>query len=234
MFPIMKQRLSKTLAEAGVASRRECEKILAKGRVRVNGEISLLPQHKVDPAKDEIELDGNRLKLESKLYFLLNKPLGYLCTDVRIKGGAKIVLDLFSHIQSRLFTVGRLDQETDGLILITNDGEFANRVIHPSFCVKKEYLVKTAQEITADHLKTISSGTKVQGQWIRPLSVEKVRRGTLKIIVGEGKKHEIRHLVATAGLTLKSLTRIRIGPLLLGSLLPGEYRELTEEERSFF
>ncbi len=230
----MKKRLSKALAGAGVASRRKCEELIFAGRVAVNGMGVLEPQMLVD-ATDSLSVDGQVLpKEETKVYYLLNKPVGYLCTNVRLKGGARIVLDLFTHIPYRLFSVGRLDQDTSGIILITNDGHFANRVIHPSYQVSKEYLVKTSMEITDEHLKILSRGTSIQGVHVKPLAVHKVRKGTLKITVGEGKKHEVRTLIAKAGLNLLELTRIRIGSLLLGTLPPGGYRELTHSEIKSF
>jgi 23S rRNA pseudouridine2605 synthase len=230
----MKKRLSKTLAAAGVASRRACEELIFKGRVVVNGEIVRTPQILVR-REDCILVNGKKVKAEEKkVYYLLNKPAGYICTTVEKKFGAKRVLDLFSHIPYRLFTAGRLDQETTGLIIVTNDGAFANRMMHPSYNITKEYLAKTEQEITFEHLKAISDGVWIQNRHIRPITVKKVRKGTLKVVVAEGKKHEVRTLLSLAELTVKELIRLRIGPLSLGSLAPGEYRELKEEEIKLF
>ncbi len=226
----MKIRLNKALAS--IASRRAAEKIIFDKRVTVNGKITELPQTMVEPS-DTICVDNKPIKTAKRnVYYLLNKPTGLICTAT--EGKAKRVLDLFSHLPYRLFTAGRLDQETSGLILVTNDGEFANRVIHPSFNHLKEYLVKTSQEISDTHLKLISKGTIVQGTPVKPVSVKKVRRGTLKITVAEGKKHEVRHLVQAAGLTLLDLSRIRIGPLKLEKLAPGQWRELSDKEVAFF
>lgn len=231
----MKKRLSKTLAAAGVASRRASEELIFAGKVKVNGEVTHTPQMLVDPSIDEIMVNGKKLEAEEKkVYYLLHKPLGYICTDVEKKGGAKRVLDLFSHLPYRLFTAGRLDQETTGLIVVTNDGDFANRVIHPSFNNSKEYLAKTNQEITCEHLVTISEGVRIQNTFIKPVSVTKVRRGTLKIVVSEGKKHEVRTLLAEAGLTIRELSRLRIGPLSLSGIPEGEYREMTPHEILLF
>lgn len=228
----MKKRLSKALASAGIASRRASETLIFEGRVTVNGEVIRVPQTLVDWEKDHITVDGKQLRGEErKLYFLLHKPVGYLCTSAP---SAKSILNLFSHLPMRLFTVGRLDRETSGLLLVTNDGAFANRVIHPSYRVAKEYLAKTAQEITPEHLKALSEGTFVEGAYIKPISVKKVRRGTVKIVVAEGKKHEVRHLLAHAKLDVRELSRIRIGPLTLGALPVGSYRELSAEELAHF
>jgi 23S rRNA pseudouridine2605 synthase len=231
----MGKRLSKALAAAGVASRRACEGLIESGRVTVNGAIVRIPQTLVDWEKDVIKVNGKAISgEEDKVYFLLHKPAGYLCTNVRLKGGAKVVLDLFSHLPHRLFTVGRLDQDTTGLIIVTNDGSFANRIIHPSYNVLKEYLVKTSQEVTDVHLKTISAGTLIEGVHVVPVSVKKVRRGTLKVVVGEGKKHEVRQLLARAELTVRELCRIRIGSLKLDTLPLGHHRPLSRQEIEAF
>ena len=224
-------RLSKILSAAGVASRRAAEHLIFDGKVRVNGEIVTVPQTIVDPKKDKVSVDDQRIEFkDEKVYYLLNKPKGYICSNKRI-GTKKLVIDLFTDVKHRLFTIGRLDRDTTGLILLTNDGHFAQDVIHPSKNVSKEYLVKTEQEITHEHLAALSKGTLIEGKWIRPVRVSKVRRGTIKITVKEGKKREVRLMVQNAGLSLLTLSRIRIGGLRLGPLQEGEWRELSEKER---
>lgn len=226
-----KIRLSKFLAAAGIASRRACEEIIFAGRVTVNGAIAKEPQTLVNE-KDKIIVDGKRLdNAEPKVYYILNKPSGYVCT-ARKMGTTKIVLELFSEVPYRIFTIGRLDKDTQGLLLVTNDGHFANKVIHPSADIHKEYLAKTDSEISADHLAAISNGTLVEGVFVKPVRVSKVRRGTIKVAVSEGKKREVRTLLEAAGLKVQELIRIRIGGLLLGQLPLGAYRELTEKEKS--
>jgi 23S rRNA pseudouridine2605 synthase len=228
--PSFKNRLSKFLAGAGIASRRACEEIIFAGRVTVNGAVALVPQTLVD-ARDRITVDGKQVITEDKkVYYILNKPANTLCTAKKT-GTTKIVLDLFEDVPYRIFTIGRLDKDTQGLLLLTNDGHFANRVIHPSSDIHKVYLVKTDQEISDAHLKTISKGTLVEGTFVKPIHVEKVRRGTLKVTIAEGKKREVRVLLDAAGLKIKELTRIRIGNLQLGALPPGAWRELTEREK---
>ncbi|MCH9611495.1 MAG: Ribosomal large subunit pseudouridine synthase B [Chlamydiales bacterium] len=225
-------RLSKALAQAGVASRRASEEIIFDGRVSVNGQIATLPQTQVEPERDEICVDGKMLSAEKKVYFLLNKPVGYDCTNKRFSKNSRLVIDLFAHCPQRLFTVGRLDRETTGALIVTNDGDFSQRLIHPSFDQTKEYVARTGQEITADHLARLQEGTRVQGVWITPKSVKKVRRGTVKITVCEGKKHEVRELLKVAGLTVLELKRIRLGPFILGELPIGGFRPLTRAEIS--
>lgn len=225
-----KQRLSKVLAATGVASRRKCEELIFAGKVKVNGETTLLPQTMVDIDSDSITVNGKSVAgIENKVYFILNKPIGFVCSN-NPGSKAKNVLSLFDGVEERLFTVGRLDKDTQGLLLVTNDGHFANKVIHPSNNISKEYLAKTDKEITHEHLIAIGSGAIVEGVFVKPLKVSKVRRGTLKITIAEGKKREVRVLLESAGLVVQELTRIRIGGLHLGKLPLGGYRELTSKD----
>lgn len=225
-----KNRLSKILAQAGVASRRACEELIFAGQVRVNGTVVTVPQTMVD-FSDQITVDGKPIRTaENKVYYILNKPRGYVCSTVAGRE-TKPILSLFEDVPERLFTVGRLDKDTEGLIIVTNDGHFANRIIHPSKNIQKEYLVKTDHEVGHDHLVVISSGTLVEGTFVKPIRVTKVRKGTIKVVVGEGKKREVRLLVENAGLKVRELTRIRIGGLHLGQLPVGSWREMTENEK---
>lgn len=224
-------RLSKFLQQAGVASRRKAEHLIQQGLVTVNGEKAALAEMRVDPQQDRVEVSGKKIgAFEEKVYYLLNKPKGMLCTAPGT-GHGKSVLELFKEEGKRLFTVGRLDKDTEGILIVTNDGAFAQEVIHPSKNLDKEYLAKTNQEITHEHLVKIAAGGVVEGTFVKPHKVEKVRKGTLKITVGEGKKREVRVLLDQAGLEVLSLTRIRLGDLVLGPLPVGEWRELTEKER---
>lgn len=226
-----RQRLSKVLAAAGVASRRACENLIFEGLVRVNGEVITVPQTMVDAEKDQLTVRDQEIKIESeKVYYILNKPAGFICS-AKGNSQSKLVLELFEGEGHRLFTVGRLDKDTQGLLLVTNDGHFANKVIHPSSNIQKEYLVKTDQEISHEHLVAISNGTLVEGAFVKPIRVEKVRRGTMKVIIGEGKKREVRLLLNAAGLKVMELTRIRLGQLRLGELASGAWRSLTEREK---
>jgi len=225
------KRLSKAMAAAGVASRRACEEMIFAGRVTVNGRVVLVPQTLVSFGKDRIAVDQKMVVgEEEKHYYILNKPTGYICTNP-LDGTKKIVLDLFSGVRARLFTVGRLDRDTSGLIIVTNDGHFANKVIHPSSRIVKEYLFHGQQEVSHEHLVSISSGAFVEETWVKPVKVTKVRKGTIKICVMEGKKREVRVLVEKAGLEVLSLQRIRIGGLILGRLEIGEWKEMSERER---
>lgn len=226
----MENRLSKVLAALGVASRRACESLIAEGVVTVNGKKVLKPETFVSLPSDILCVRGKKVTgVPEKKYFILNKPKGYICSNVRT-GRKKLVVDLFESLGTRLFTVGRLDRDTTGLLLVTNDGHFANKVIHPSSNLQKEYIVKVFQEVTDEHLKAIGKGTLIEGVWIKPKKVLKMRKGTIKIVVKEGKKREVRLLVQNAGMTVRSLHRVRIGGLRLGEIEEGTFREMTDTE----
>lgn len=222
-------RLNSMLARSGVASRRKCDELIFAGKVKVNGKVADSPGIQVHET-DKVTVNGQGVKQQRlKHYFILNKPIGVVCT-AKPALGQKSVLSLFKNIKERLFTVGRLDKDTKGLILVTNDGDFANHIIHPSYGIQKEYLAKVAQEITEEHLKALMEGIELEGVFLKPVRVTKVRRGTLKIVVMEGKKREVREMIAEAGLDLFELTRIRIGGLHLGTLSEGSFRNLTPPE----
>ena len=226
-----KIRLAKALAAAGVASRRASEQLIFDGRVMVNGETVLLPQTMVDPACDQISVDGRLLSgPEEKVAFVLNKPLGYLCTNRKNFPGEKLVIELFTDRPERLFTVGRLDRDTSGLLIVTNDGQLSQKVIHPSSNVAKTYVVETGSPVSDMHLKRMRGGAEVEGAFVKPVSVRKLAWKRVEIVVMEGKKREVRILVKSAGLSVDALKRTAIGSLLLGDLPLGSYRPLTEED----
>lgn len=231
MKPSEKKRLAKVMAAAGVGSRRRCEEIIFEGRVQLNGQTVLLPQTPASLEEDEILVDGKPIgQEEEKVYYALNKPKGYVCTNKRLSKRSRLVVDLFSDVDKRLFTVGRLDKDTEGLILVTNDGHFAQGLIHPSKNIEKEYIAKTDHEITPFFLKKIADGTLVEGIFVKPVKVAKVRKNTVKVTVMEGKKHEVRLILQKAGLEVWSLKRIRVGHITLGTLASGHYRALTAPE----
>ncbi|CAM6026376.1 unnamed protein product [Sphagnum balticum] len=244
------ERLSKVLAAAGVASRRGSEDIIFAGRVKVNGKVCTLPQTPVDPLKDVIFLNGRSLpkKPVLKFYFALNKPKGYICSNAA--EGSKPVLSLFEDYwkiwsqrnpgmqRPRLFTVGRLDVATSGLLLVTNDGDFAQKVSHPSYGLTKEYVATVTEKVSKRQVQLIAQGTKVQGVQCVPTQVELLdaaepgdARHRIRIEVCEGRNHEVRQLVANAGLEVQGLKRVRIGGLRLSrKLAAGKYEVLTETQ----
>jgi 23S rRNA pseudouridine2605 synthase len=225
------QRLSKVLASSGVASRRACEKLIFSKRVKVNGKTATEPQMGVNARTDVILVDGKPIqKTIEPIYLIFNKPRGLVCSHNKAVH-KKVIYDFFGEESSRLFSVGRLDKDTSGLLIMTNDGAFAQEVIHPSSDIQKEYIVKTNKEILDSHLKIIQNGCQVEGKWVSPAKVLKVRRGTLKVIVKEGRKREVRHLVENADLQIVELKRVAIGSLKLGTLKEGTYRPLTDHEK---
>lgn len=226
-------RIAKALAQSGIAARRKCDELILKGKVTVNGKVITQPQTDVDPKSDTIAVFGNPITIEKKLYYIMNKPRGFECSHKKVPG-KKIVYSLFREIGARLFSVGRLDKETTGLLIFTNDGDFANRIIHPSSNITKEYLLKAHRDITHDDLVKIGQGIEIDGTHVRPTKVKKVRKNTLKIAVKEGKKHEVRKLAAATNLKVLELTRLRIGNLQLGNLPEGLFRPLTSKELQLF
>ncbi|CAM6119480.1 unnamed protein product [Calypogeia fissa] len=243
------QRLSKVLAAAGVASRRGCEEVIFDGRVSVNGDVCKVPQTPVDPVKDIIYVDGRSLpkKMAPKLYFALNKPKGYICSVG--EEGTKPVLSFFDDYlkvwaqrnpglaKPRMFTVGRLDVATSGLLLVTNDGDFAQKVSHPSAGLTKEYVATVNERVTRRQLQTIANGTMVQGVKCVPKEVEILdvesgeERQRLRIVVGEGRNHEVRVLVENSGLQVLALKRTRIGGLRLSRRLGiGKFETLSSSQ----
>ncbi|KAL6977194.1 putative ribosomal large subunit pseudouridine synthase svr1, chloroplastic [Sarracenia purpurea var. burkii] len=241
------QRLSKVLASAGVASRRSCEELIFEGQVTVNGAVCNTPQTRVDPARDVIYVNGNRLpkKLPPKVYLALNKPKGYICSSGEKE--TKPVMSLFEdylkswdkrnpgQLKPRLFTVGRLDVATTGLIIVTNDGEFAQKLSHPSSKLSKEYIATIDGVVNKRHLIAISEGTVIDGIHCTPDSVEllpqqpDISRPRLRIVVHEGRNHEVRELVKNAGLEIHSLKRVRIGGFRLPSdLALGKHIEMKQ------
>ncbi|XP_027111500.1 putative ribosomal large subunit pseudouridine synthase SVR1, chloroplastic isoform X1 [Coffea arabica] len=241
------QRLSKVLAAAGVASRRNSEELIFGGKVTVNGSVCNTPQTRVDPVRDVIYVNGNRLpkKLPPKVYFALNKPKGYICSAGEKE--TKSVLSLFNDFMNswdkrnpglpkpRLFTVGRLDVATIGLLIVTNDGDFAQKLSHPSSKLSKEYIATIDGSVNKRHLITISEGTVVEGVQCAPDIVEllppqpDLSRPRIRIVVHEGRNHEVRELVKNAGLEIHALKRIRIGGFRLPSDLGiGKHAELKQ------
>lgn len=226
--------LIKALTQAGLAPRRILTEWIVEGKVTVNGITCTDMSELVDPSSSRICVNGKPLpKSTQKVYFLLNKPKGYLCTHA---SPGKKVVDLFKDLGGiKLITVGRLDRDTTGLILVTNDGDLCQRIAHPSNEIAKEYLVKVNKEVEDHHLKAISQGALVEGVWVKPLRVTKVRRGSLKVVVTDGRKHEVKHLMQAADLEVLELSRIRIGGLMLGSLPEGGFRSLgTRELQAIF
>jgi len=223
-------RLNKHLAGLGIASRREADKLIEKGVIKVNGKIVKEMGVKVDPAKDKIEVDDKVKKDRAKLiYIALNKPKGYVCSVKPTRQDPNIVLDLVD-IKERIYPVGRLDKETTGLLLLTNDGTFVNKIIHPSSESEKEYEVTFFQLIPMGAIKKLESGVRLQGTKTLPTKVKKVGPAKIRIILKEGKNRQVRRVCQKVGYPVKTLKRIRIKKLKLGELPLGRWRRLTTKE----
>ncbi|MBC7253973.1 MAG: rRNA pseudouridine synthase [Actinobacteria bacterium] len=225
-------RLQKFLAEAGLGSRRRCERLIEDGRVAVNGRTARLGD-RVDPQRDRVTVDGIPVSAEGeKKYFLLFKPPGYI-TTVRDNRGRPTVMDLV-HEEGRLFPVGRLDKDTRGLLLITNDGYLAHKLLHPSRGVEKTYLVQAEGYLTPQGLSRLRKGIRLEEGTTAPAKVrvlaKKGDRCLLEFTLHEGKKRQIRRMCAAVGLEVRDLIRTRFGPLDLRGVKEGEYRPLTPEE----
>ena len=224
----MEGRLQKLLSAAGACSRRRAEEYIRAGRVTVNGETALLGA-KADLERDDVRLDGRPLALrEERLYLLVNKPRGYVTTLCDEKG-RKTAADLVAGCGARVYPVGRLDLDSEGLLLFTDDGALTNRLLHPARTVQKEYLVWVQGDVEAA-LPKLRRPMRLDGEELRADRVD--RRGeALRFILHQGKNRQLRRMCAAAGLTVTRLKRIREGPLRLGELPVGQWRYLTEEEQ---
>jgi 23S rRNA pseudouridine2605 synthase len=226
------ERLQKILAHAGVGSRRQCEALITGGRVSVDGRIVRELGTKVE-AGQRILVDGQPIHEERHVYWLVNKPKGYLCTN-RDPARRPLAVDLVPQVSQRVYTVGRLDEASEGLLLLTNDGELANRLMHPRFGVDKTYLVQVAGHPTADDLVKLLHGVylaegQVKARFVKRLKSQKAS-SWLRIVLAEGKNREIRRMLARLGHKVLNLRRVAIGPVKLRSLAPGKARRLTGEE----
>ncbi|MCH9811240.1 rRNA pseudouridine synthase [bacterium] len=227
-----KVRLNKILALSGIASRRNSDKLIEEGRVSLNGQICTTLGTTADPKKDFITVDGKPIskRPQKMVTYILNKPSGYICSSKR-HGDDRLAIDLVRDRKARLYTIGRLDKSTEGLLLVTSEGDYANRVMHPSTGIEREYIAKTKEEVTPAHLEKIRKGTYIEGKKVVPVGVRKKKYKEIAITVMEGKKHEVRLLVARSGLSLSGLKRVRLGGLSLGNLPKGTHRVLSEREK---
>ena len=229
----MEERLQKHISAAGICSRRRAEELILAGRVLVNGRTATLGE-RADPKRDEIVVDGKKLSGDTgeKIYILLNKPRGYV-TTLRDERGRRTVAELVSDCGARLYPVGRLDMNSEGLLLLTNDGDFANRVAHPACEIDKEYHVSVSGDLDAA-MTVLLSPMELDG---RPVDKPKVTvlqdrggEGLLSVVIHEGRNRQVRRMCDLAGLQVRRLVRVREGALTLGSLKRGQWRRLTRDE----
>ena len=228
------ERLQKVLAAAGLASRRACEVMINEGRVEVNGEVVTEQGRRVDPDTDVIRVDGARIPPPRRhAYLVLNKPRGVVST-MDDPEGRRTLADLVPERRGRLFHVGRLDTDTEGLLILTNDGEFAHRLAHPSYAVPKTYLAEVTGVVSPAVLKRLRQGVTLDDGPVRPDAVKVVSTGgdrtLIKITLHEGRNHIVRRTMEAVGHPVRRLSRTGIGPVRLGTLRSGEVRELTRDE----
>jgi 23S rRNA pseudouridine2605 synthase len=229
----LKVRLQKFLAEAGVASRRAGEQMILDGRVRVNGETVQTLGTKVDTVHDHVDVDGKRARTKKKLYLAMNKPPGYICSR-KDECSRRVVFDLLPVEWGNLFTVGRLDADSEGLLFLTNDGDFCLKVTHPRYQVPKTYLATVEKEVIPRAVRRLTEGIEDAGE---TLKAEKARlvssnhtASVIELELTEGKNREVRRMLAAQGMNVVQLRRIKIGKIKLGELPLGKWRTLTEPE----
>ena len=230
----MQERLQKVIARAGRASRREAERLISEGRVKVNSSTVTELGTKVDPAHDVIDVDGKKLtRAPALLYILLNKPAGYVST-LRDPQKRRIVVDLLKGISTRVFPVGRLDYDAEGLLLLTNDGALAHRLHHPRYGIRRTYEVKVKGVPSEETLSLLCTGIQLEDGITLPARAgflrEAVTNSWIRITLSEGRNKQVKRMCAAVGHEVIKIKRLRFGSLALGSLGPGQYRFLTTDE----
>ncbi|MBR6816451.1 MAG: rRNA pseudouridine synthase [Clostridia bacterium] len=230
-------RIAKFMAAAGVASRRKSEELIKKGVVRVNGRFVYDPATNVNPEIDEIYVSGRKIRIpDEKIYIMLNKPVGCVSTCHDDKG-RRTVLDYVKGIDQRIYPIGRLDFTTEGLLLLTNDGELANKLMHPSHEVTKRYYVVVDSYVSQDEITQLERGVVIEGGKTAPARIKVMNatpeRTELTIIIHEGRNRQVRRMFETVGKNVVFLKRISVGDINLGPLKKGKYRMLTNEEVAY-
>lgn len=225
------ERLQKILARAGAGSRRACEEFILQGRVDVDGQVVTELGTKADPEVNTVRLDGEPVRQQRSVHYALYKPPGYVCS-LRAERGRPRAVDLIRD-ERRLFTVGRLDEDSEGLIIVTNDGLLTQRLTHPRFAVPKEYQVVVDGRVDPEDLRRLRKGVYLAEGRTSPCEVRVVNSGAhpeLLICIREGLNRQVRRMLAAVGLKVRRLIRVRIGPVSLGDLAPGRHRRLSEGE----
>ncbi|HKT34561.1 MAG TPA: pseudouridine synthase [Nitrospira sp.] len=230
----MQVRLQKLIAGTGLASRRKAEEMIAAGRVMVNGKTVTEFGTKVDPTRDHVKVDGKHLSAAQPfVYLMLNKPKNVVST-LDDPGGRTTVKDYLRGVSVRVFPVGRLDFDSEGLMLLTNNGDLAQAMLHPRYHVPRTYLIKVKGVLTDDEIRSLEQGVSLEDGMTGPAQVKKVRKveanSWLEITIREGRKHQVRRMLEAVGHPVIKLLRIRMGSLSLGDLQPGEFRFLTDRE----
>jgi 23S rRNA pseudouridine2605 synthase len=226
-------RLNKFLAHAGVGSRRQCDELIAAGRVKINGEVVRDFGTRVEPGKQQVSVDDHPVRAEKLVYWLVNKPPGYLCTNFDPTGRPRAI-DLVPHVEQRVYTVGRLDEGSEGLLLLTNDGDLAAELMHPRYGVEKTYEVLVAGVPSRQDLEQLLKGVWLSDGRVQARSVKKLKRQGestwLRIALTEGRNREIRRMLARLGHKVMRLRRVAIGPVRLDRLPKGKARKIQRAE----
>ncbi len=230
----MEIRLQKLIAGTGLASRRKAERMIAEGLVTVNGKVVRELGTKVDPTRDHVKVNGRHLRaVQPYVYLMLNKPKGVVST-LEDPEGRPTVKDLLRGVSVRVFPVGRLDFDSEGLMLLTNHGELAQALLHPRYHVPKTYLIKVKGVLSREEMDRLARGVTLEDGPTGPATVRPVRKAEqnswLEITIHEGRKHQVKRMLEAVGHPVLKLTRVRFGPLSLGDLEPGEFRYLTDRE----
>lgn len=228
-------RIQKVLSENGIVSRRKAEELIEKGKIHVNGHPAVLGQ-KINPYRDVVTVNNERIYLNNKtqkVYIMLNKPRGYV-TTMSDELGRRCVKELVEDAPERVYPIGRLDKDSEGLLLMTNDGDFANLIMHPSHHISKTYRVTVRPSVSEEQLTQLASGVEIDGRMTAPAVIhvleKEVGRVVLQITIYEGRNRQIRKMCEAVGLEVARLKRTTVGPLKLGMLQPGEWRELKPTE----
>ena len=227
------ERVQRALARAGFGSRRGCEELIVEGRVTVNGTVATLGD-RLDPEADSVAVDGVTVNLDPNVrYYALHKPPGVV-TTMKDPQGRPDIRSFLPEDGPRVFPVGRLDRDSEGLLLLTNDGELGNRLLHPKYAIEKEYLAEVDGVPTDRQITRIRRGVELDDGLAKPTSARLVGasgdRGAVRLTMTEGRKREVRRLLAEVGLPVTRLVRLRVGPVKLGDLAPGAVRELSQQE----
>jgi pseudouridine synthase len=224
----MKTRLNKYIAQSGVCSRRKADEMIATGKVKINGAIVKELGVTVDEEQDQVEVNGQQLSLQTeKIYLALNKPLGYISGAHTWQGES--VLDLVK-IKERVYPVGRLDKDSHGLLILTNDGDFAYKLTHAKFGHEKEYKVMFNQPLTLKDIQAMEGGMEIDDQQIQPIKILNIKGSQANLVLKEGVNRQIRRMAEVLGLRVKDLERVRVGKLKLGDLKQGEYRKIKPQD----
>ena len=222
-------RLQVFLSHSGVCSRRRALELIQSGQVTVNGSVIREPSHPVDPRKDTVVFAKRRISLKEKIYILLNKPKG-VTTTKKDRFAERTVMDILPAGYKHLFPVGRLDKDTEGLLIMTNDGDFSYKLTHPSFAINKVYVAKLDRGLADDHRIRLESGVKLEDGLTAPCRITNLTEKEVKITIHEGRKRQIRRMFALFKYRVSGLKRVSVGSLDLGDLSAGRWREISDKE----